>query len=294
MLLGVPSRPADSQGRPRHRRRARRRLRSARWSAKCVAAVDGITGRIGGHSLRVGSARELAAELQQAAHPSSAARRFIRRCRTPAAQPRQSVHLAPVRSAVPQSADGRRNTPRAFGPPVRPGHRRRQRAGRSLDRAPSPSHPLTPVSGASHLVTGPCAPRVRVCDARRTGCEPAGERPTRQGPPACPPRHPRSREPPAGRGGLSLVPSCPHVRAYAMRGRLAEAGQVASAHASRGEATVRDPRPDPPAPPLVQAARRWGGTKCVGLRAAAEKSEFVGRGSERAERGGWEWGGLAG
>ena len=39
---------------------------------KRAAAVDGITGRIGGHSLRVGSARELAAdgaslvELQQA------------------------------------------------------------------------------------------------------------------------------------------------------------------------------------------------------------------------------------
>ena len=46
--------------------------RSGRSSASGAAAVDGITGRIGGRSLRVGSARELAAdgaslvELQQA------------------------------------------------------------------------------------------------------------------------------------------------------------------------------------------------------------------------------------
>ena len=63
--------PADPQGRPGHRRRAGRRLDPGdRPQAR--GGRRRITGRIGGHSLRVGSARELAAdgaslvELQQA------------------------------------------------------------------------------------------------------------------------------------------------------------------------------------------------------------------------------------
>ena len=54
------------------KRQRRAPTRSGRIVRQRAAAVEGITGRIGGHSLRVGSARELAAdgaslvELQQA------------------------------------------------------------------------------------------------------------------------------------------------------------------------------------------------------------------------------------
>ena len=64
--------PADPQGRPGHRRPSGGADSIRAIVRKRAAAVDGITGRIGGHSLRVGSARELAAdgaslvELQQA------------------------------------------------------------------------------------------------------------------------------------------------------------------------------------------------------------------------------------
>ena len=115
----------------------------------------------------------------------------------------------------------------------------------------------------------------------------------RKGPPVRDPRPdpPAPPLPRAAGGGLSLVPSCPScVCAWCAAGWPGQQGSRWRQHVAG--------RPHPsgtpgayPRPPRCQPARAaGGGTKSVGLRAAAEKSEFVGRGSERAERGGWEWG----
>ena len=53
---------------------------------------------------------------------------------------------------------------------------------------------------------------------------------------------------------------------------------------------VRDPRPDPRHPRSREPRAAGGGLSLWAYGPLLKKSEFAGRGSERAERGGWEWG----
>ena len=94
---------------------------------KRAAAVDGITGRIGGHSLRVGSARELAAdgaslvELQQARRgrrPAAAVRAGGQGRARPWRRPAGAARRPSARRAVP-----RRPARGAGGPGSRPSTR---------------------------------------------------------------------------------------------------------------------------------------------------------------------------